>query len=193
MESRAELKRGLYYGWIVVGVSFITMSLVSPIGTLFQLFYQALIDQFHWSHRSISGIYGLHQFFNGAISPVVGSLPDRSVPRRIMPLGSLLLGLCLAATSQIPAPWQLYITFGLVAAFGVAMLQSVPNTAIVSNWFIRNRGTAIGMVISGSGFGQLWLTPATQWLILHLGWRVTYLVLAPVLFVVPAGLILLFQ
>ena len=184
---------GLYYGWVIVIVSFITMSLVSPIGTMFQLFYHALEDEFHWSHASISGIYGLHQFLNGAISPLVGYLLDRFGPRTVMPFGALILGLGLALSGQTTTLWQLYVSFGVVAAFGVAMLQSVPNTAIISNWFIRNRATAIGIVISGSGFGQLWLTPTTQWLILHLGWRETYLVLAPVLFVVPAALILLFQ
>jgi MFS family permease len=193
MEKESSLKPGFYYGWVVVAVSFITMSLVSPIGTMFQLFYHALEDEFHWSHGSISGIYGLHQFLNGAISPLVGYLLDRFGPRRVMPIGALIIGLGLALSSQITALWQLYVTFGVVAAFGVAMLQSVPNTAVISNWFIRNRGTAIGIVISGSGFGQLWLTPATQWLILHLGWRATYLVLAPLIFVVPATLILLFQ
>jgi MFS family permease len=193
MEKESSLKQGIYYGWVVVAVSFITMSLVSPIGTMFQLFYHALEDEFHWSHASISGIYGLHQFLNGAISPLVGYLLDRFGPRRVMPIGALILGLGLALSSQITALWQLYLTFGVVAAFGVAMLQSVPNTTVISNWFIRNRGTAIGIVISGSGFGQLWLTPATQWLIIHLGWRTTYLVLAPLVFVVPATLILLFQ
>jgi MFS family permease len=169
------------------------MSLVSPIGTMFQLFYQAFEDQFHWSHASISGIFGMHQFLNGAISPLVGGLLDRYGPRRVMPIGALIIGAGLALSSQVSALWQLYVTFGLVAACGVAMLQSVPNTALVSNWFIRNRGTAIGIMISGSGFGQLWLTPVTQWLIIHIGWRSTYLVLAPLVFVVPAVLILLFQ
>lgn len=168
------------------------MSLVSPIGTTFQLFYQALKDQYHWSHASISGIYGLHQFLNGAISPLVGWSLDRYGPRRTMPLGALLLGIGLALSSQITAIWQLYLTFGVVAALGVAMLQSVPNTAVISNWFIRNRGTAIGLALAGSGLGQLWLTPATQWLILHFGWRYTFVLTASLIAVLPTALILAF-
>lgn len=187
------LKRAIYYGWIIVAVSFATMSLVSPIGTLFRLFYQAFKEEFAWSHGSISGVYGLHQFLNGAISPVVGLLLDRYGPRRVMPLGALILGVGLAASSQVNALWQLYLTFGVVAAVGVSTLQSVPNVAIVSNWFIRNRGTAIGVVLAGSGLGELVLIPATQWLILHLGWRATFLVLAPLIFIVPATLVLMFQ
>ena len=88
---------------------------------------------------------------------------------------------------------QLYVTFGLIAAFGVATLQSVPNVAIVSNWFIRNRGTAVGIVLAGSGLGEFVLIPTTQWLILHLGWRSTLLLLAFLVFIVPATLVLLFQ
>jgi len=187
------LKPKIYYGWIIVAVAFVTMSLVSPIGTLFRLFYQAFKEQFGWSHGSISGIYGLHQLLNGAISPFVGWLIDRYGPRRVMPVGALILGLGLAASSQVNSLWQLYFTFGIVAAFGVATLQSVPNVAVVSNWFVRNRGTAVGVVLAGSGLGELVLIPATQWLILNLGWRATFLILSPLIFVVPAALILMFQ
>ena len=186
------MQRRIHYGWLVVAVSFVTMSLVSPIGTTFQLFYQALKDQYHWSHASISGIYGLHQFLNGAISPLVGWLLDRYGPRRMMPLGALIIGLGLVLSSRIGTLWQLYITFGIVTAIGVSMLQSVPNTAVISNWFIRKRGTAIGLALAGSGLGQLWLTPATQWLILRLGWRAAFLLTASIILVVPTALILLF-
>ncbi|HXG68631.1 MAG TPA: MFS transporter [Blastocatellia bacterium] len=187
-----SIRRKIYYGWVIVAVAFVTMSLVSPIGTLFRLFYQAFKEQFAWSHGSISGVYGMHQLLNGALSPLVGLLLDRYGPRRLMPVGALILGLGLALSSQVNALWQLYVTFGIIAAFGVATLQSVPNVAVVSNWFVRNRGTAVGLVLAGSGLGELVLIPATQWLILHIGWRDTFLVLAPLVFLVPATLILLF-
>ncbi len=192
MASEVESKPNFYYGWVIVAVAFIVMSLVSPMGPIFQLFYQALKDQFQWSHASISGVYGLHQLVNGLVSPLVGWLLDRYGPRRMMPLGALILGLALAASSQINALWQLYLTFGVMAALGVSMLQSVPNTVVISNWFVRNRGTAIGLALSGSGLGQLVLTPLTQWLIVNYGWRAAYLALAPLLLLVPAVLVLLF-
>lgn len=177
---------------MIVAVAFVTMSVASPIATTYQLFYQAYKDQFQWSHASISGVLGLHQFLNGAMSPLVGWALDRYGPRRLMPAGALIVGLALAASSQINALWQLYVTFGVVAAIGVAMIQSVPNAVVVSNWFIKNRGTAIGIMLAGSGLGQLLLTPATQWLILHTGWRTAYLALAPLVSILPVVLILLF-
>lgn len=177
---------------MIVAVAFVTMSVASPIATTYQLFYQAYKDQFQWSHASISGVLGLHQFLNGAMSPLVGWALDRYGPRRLMPAGALIVGLGLAASSQINALWQLYVTFGVVAAMGVAMIQSVPNAVVVSNWFIKNRGTAIGIMLAGSGLGQLLLTPATQWLILHTGWRAAYLALAPLVSILPVVLVLLF-
>lgn len=192
-DERLLLKRTFYYGWIVVVVSFTTVSLVSPVGTTFQLFYQAFKQQFQWSHAGISGVFGLHQFLNGAISPAVGWLLDRFGTRRVMPAGALILGSGLILTSQVERLWQLYITFGIVAAVGMAMIQSVPNTVVVANWFLKHRGTATGIVLAGTGLGQLWLTPVTQWLILTIGWRATYLVLAPVIALIPALLIMLFQ
>lgn len=186
------MKQRIYYGWVIVAVTFVTMSVASPIATTFQLFYQAFKDQFQWSHASISGILGLHQLLNGALSPLVGWALDRYGSRRLMPTGALIAGIGLAASSQVSALWQLYVTFGIVTAIGVAMIQSVPNAVVVSNWFIKKRGTAIGIMLAGSGLGQLLLTPATQWLILHAGWRAAYLALAPLVSILPAVMILLF-
>lgn len=186
------MKQKIYYGWVIVAVTFVTMSVASPIATTFQLFYQAFKDQFQWSHASISGVLGVHQFLNGALSPLVGWALDRYGPRRLMPIGALIAGIGLAASSQVNALWQLYVTFGIVAAIGISMIQSVPNAVVVSNWFIKNRGTAIGIMLAGSGLGQLLLTPATQWLILHTGWRYAYLMLAPLVSILPALVILLF-
>jgi len=192
MAPETKSKRGFYYGWVIVAVAFIVISLVSPLGPIFQLFYQALKDQFQWSHASISGVYSVHQLINGMASPLVGWLLDRFGPRRMMPLGALILGLALAASSQIMALWQLYLIFGVIAALGVSMLQSVPNTVVISNWFVRNRGAAIGLALSGSGLGQLALTPLTQWMIVNYGWRAAYLALAPLLLLVPLALVLAF-
>jgi MFS family permease len=63
----------------------------------------------------------------------------------------------------------------------------------LSNWFIRKRGLAIGMVASGIGFGILIIVPLTQWLIATYGWRAAYFILAGVLATVVAPLNYSFQ
>jgi MFS family permease len=94
--------------------------------------------------------------------------------------------------SRSTSLWHFYVAFGLMAAAGASLLHLVPLTTIVANWFVRHRGTAIGIVTAGSGAGQLALLPLTQLLIKHIGWRHTYLVFGLAILVIPTTLILLF-
>jgi MFS family permease len=108
-----------------------------------------------------------------------------------MPIGALLTASALMWLSQSTALWHFYVAFGVVAAIGSVMLHIVPLTTIISNWFIRNRGTAIGIVAAGSGVGQLSL-PLLQYLISRIGWRNTYFLLGAAILVIPTTLIWLF-
>src|SRR5262249_3222762 len=89
------------------------------------------------------------------------------------------------------ALWHFYLAFGVIAAIGSALLNTVPLMTIVSNWFERRRGTAMGIVATGQGAGQLALM-LLQHLITRIGWRNTYLVLAATILIIPPILIGLF-
>ena len=71
-------------------------------------------------------------------------------------------------------------------------LRYTPVTTIVTNWFGRHRGAAIGIVSAGTGAGQLALLPLVKLLIDQIGWRHTYLIFGLVILVIPTTLILLF-
>src|SRR5262249_45863967 len=103
-----------------------------------------------------------------------------------------MTALSLILMSRGTALWHFYIAFGLMAAAGSSLLQIVPLTTLVANWFARHRGTAIGIVSAGTGAGQLALLPLAKLLIDQIGWRHTYLVFGLVILVIPTTLILLF-
>jgi MFS family permease len=109
-----------------------------------------------------------------------------------MPIGALLTALGLILVSRSTSLWHFYVAFGLMAAAGTSLLQIVPLTTIVANWFERYRGTAIGIVSAGSGAGQLALLPLIQLLVERIGWRHTYLVLGLAILLIPTTLIWLF-
>jgi MFS family permease len=108
-----------------------------------------------------------------------------------MPAGAILTAGALMWLSQSTALWHFYIAYGVIAAIGSVMLHIVPLTTIVSNWFVRNRGTAIGIVAAGSGIGQLSL-PLLQYLIGQIGWRYSYFLLGLAILIIPTTLIWLF-
>jgi sugar phosphate permease len=182
----------IYYGWIVLATSFL---IIAPMATLiasFSIFQVAVLDEFKWSHGSFAIALSIFLLFTGLAMPVAGGLIDRFGPRRVMPIGAIITALGLMLMSQSTSLWHFYVTYGVLGAVGSSLLQHTPLTALVANWFVRYRGTAIGILSAGSGAGQLALLPLIQLLIKDIGWRHTYLLFGLAILVIPTTLILLF-
>src|SRR5712691_3593226 len=113
-------KQKLYYGWVVVAVSFVTMAIVSPAWFSFPLFYPAVLDEFSWKRAATAGVFSLNLLISAIVSPLVGLLIDRFGPRVVMPIGALLFAAGLVGSSQIHELWQFYVSMGVVAAVGFA-------------------------------------------------------------------------
>jgi MFS family permease len=182
----------IYYGWIVVVACFLVIASIAPMVTSFSLFQVPVLEEFNWSRGSFALALSIHLIFAGVAAPIAGGLIDRFGPRRVMPIGALITSLALILMSQSSSLWHFYGAFGVLGAAGSSLLQHTPLIALISNWFVRYRGTAIGIVSAGSGAGQLALLPLMQYLIGHLGWRQTYLVFGLAILAIPTTLILLF-
>ena len=178
----------LAYRWWIVLLSFFTLAISRGMQATFTVFYPVLADTFHWSRASTAGIFSLGIIVDGIASPLTGVLVDRFGPRKVLPLGGILLagGFFLAAgtTSQ----WHLYLGYGVVASVGMSFIGMVPHGAVLSRWFLRQRGTAIGIGYSGAAIGILIFAPLSQYLISLVGWRQAFVVLGmmAVVLVIPA-------
>ena len=188
--SRArQAGQPIYYGWVVVGACFVVISLASPLIASFSVFYVAVLGEFHWSRAQLSTALAIHLVVCGLAAPFTGGLIDRFGPRRVMPIGAAIAATALMALSQATALWHFYIGFGVFAAIGSSLLHIVPLTTIVSNWFVQNRGTAIGIVTGGSGAGQFLMLPLLHHSIEHIGWRGSYFGLGLAILIIPTVLI----
>ena len=77
------------------------------------------------------------------------------------------------------------MVYGVCAGAGVSLLGFSSHSAFIPKWFERKRGLALGIAMSGIGFGMLILIPLVEMAITAYGWRITYIYLAClVLFVV---------
>jgi MFS family permease len=186
-------KEKLYYGWIVLAVAFVTMGIVSPAWFSFSLFYPPILKEFGWRRADTAGAYSLNLMISAMVSPLVGLLIDRYGPRVVMPIGALVMAVGFVGSGQIQQLWHFYVWFGAVSALGFCAVQVVPNTAIVSKWFVRNRATALGIIMSSLGLGRLAFFPLVQYMISHVGWRTAYAGLGALIAVIVAPLILVFQ
>ncbi len=160
-----------FYGWIVVGVTFVTMAIGVNARTAFSLFFPPIISEFGWERGVTAGAFSFGFVVSGAISPLIGRLMDRGGPRAVMELGVVLMagGMLLAPLTS--EPWHLYVTIGVMVGAGSVCLGYSGQSLFLPNWFIRKRGFAIGIAFAGVGIGSVTLLPWVQHLIEQTGWR----------------------
>jgi len=103
-----------------------------------------------------------------------------------------MLGVGLALCSFTYTWWQFYLFFSLITAVGLGASGWVPHITLIQQWFKEKRGLATGIVSSGIGIGILVCVPSAQYLIIQLGWRAAYRMMAIFIPLIVIFLALLF-
>jgi sugar phosphate permease len=181
-----------FYGWIIVGVSFlIGITEAGVFQNILSIFMKPMVHEFGWSRASVTGAMAFGTASGGLISLVFGPILDRHGPRMVAFWGIFLLSMGLVAMGFISDLWQLYLFFGVGRMIGVGVL-GLAIAVSVSNWFFRLRGRAMGITRIGDRFGSTLLPWMIQPLILMLGWRMAWGILGGVVFLMSGIPSLLF-
>ena len=162
-------------GWVAVGCAFVSMFICFGITYSFGAFFDSMSSDFDTSRSATSAVFSITTFifFSGGI--ISGNAADRFGPKPVLIFGGLSMGLGLYLTSLINELWVGYITYGLGVGVGVAC-GYVPMVAVVGAWFERRRAAALGVAVTGVGFGTLLMSPLAASLINKYGWRQTYVI-----------------
>jgi MFS family permease len=168
-------RRPIFYGWFLIPLCLANITVSNGIANAFSVIFVSLLRQYGLARADLSGIYSLYilVLFCGGI--LVGPLLDRFGPRIIIPIGSVIIALGLWGCSRISSPYQLYFFYGFITALGACCIAWLPNSLIITRWFVRRRGMAVGIVMCGAGVGTLIFIPLTQILIDWIGWRWAFL------------------
>jgi MFS family permease len=177
-----------YYGWVLIGIAFITIAIGISARTSFSLLLPPLIDEFHWSRGLASGAFAFGFLVSAVLSPTVGQVMDRYGPRFLLLAGTCLTALGLFLATLMQEPWQLYVTLGFLVGGGTNLMGFSVHSIFLPNWFVRRRGLALGIAFSGAGVGALVILPWLQEIILRAGWRASCVALGSVVLFVLAPL-----
>lgn len=147
-------------------------------------------DAFQVSRTMVASISTLSLAFYGLGQPLAGRLMDRWGGRIVLSLSLGLVGLALMLSAFATQYWQLLFLYGVLLSLGAAGASNVTATALVSKWFVKKQGLAMGLVLAGMAAGPLILVPLTMYLLETIDWRWTLfsiglgtgLVLAPLTF-----------
>lgn len=169
---------GVFYGWVIVAVSFISLMMVMGTRFSFGVFYISILEETGWQRAATAGIFSVSMLTYAVVSLGVGAAFDRLGPRRMFPLAALLLVIGFVLSSRISTLWQFYLYYGAIVGAGFAALGFVPHVSLIARWFVRKRGLASSLALSGQGVGTLILAPICAYLIAQFGWRQSYLIYA---------------
>ena len=182
-----------YFGWVIIGIAFLTMAVSVTTRTAFSLLLPPLIGEFGWERGLVAGAFSFGFLVSAVIGPVIGRIVDRSGPRVVILTGAAMMAAGLLLAPAMGAPWQLYVTLGLLVGVGANLMSYTAQSLYLPNWFHRRRGLAISIAFSGVGVGAILLLPALQALIAAEGWRASCWALAALVLLVVAPLNLLLR
>ncbi len=160
-----------YYGWLIVGIAFVTMAIAVTARTAFSLLLPPLIGEFGWDRGLAAGAFSFGFLVSAVMSPMVGRIMDRKGPRLVIESGVVLVTAGLLLAPAIANPWQLYATLGVLVGAGANLMTFTAHSLFLPNWFVRRRGLAISIAFSGVGVGAIVLLPWLQSIIVGDGWR----------------------
>jgi MFS family permease len=182
----------VFHGWFVVAAAFAVTLIGFGSAYTFSAFVDSLQRDFAASRGSVSLVFSLAGFLYFGLGVVSGPLADRFGSRRLCVTGMSLVGLGLCLASVARTLTEVYAAYGLGIGLGVGC-SYVPALGAVQRWFVRHRGFASGIAVSGIGVGTLVMPPLAAFWVAMLGWRHAYLALGVLAAAVGVGMSLLIE
>ncbi|MCC7485998.1 MAG: MFS transporter [Burkholderiales bacterium] len=165
--------RGVYYGWVIVAVMFVTLFFSLGFRFAFGVFYSAILDETGWSRADTAGVVSASMIVYAGTAALAGYLYDRLGARVLFPLGALSMGTGLMLCSMSETLAGLTASYGILLGLSYSTLGFIPHMAIVPRWFDRRRGFASAVSLAGVGLGSLAVAALSAELIVQVGWRGT--------------------
>ena len=188
-----ERRPVVFYGWIVIAVGFITLTIAFGIWYSYSVFFLSIVNEFGWDRALASSIFSIFLICHALTGLLTGYLQDRYGPRIVIPVGSCVLACALILTSRSNSLWHFYLTYSVLAGASVSLMGFTSHSAFLPNWFERKRGLAVGIATSGIGFGMLVIVPLVEKAIALFGWRNAYLFLAGMVLLIVGPLNAIFS
>lgn len=187
--SRLVSRTPFFYGWVIVVAGAVVTLMMGPSQTFtIGIFLDAFINELNISRANISLIYGVATLGASLMLPLTGRLVDRYGPRRMVVIVGLGLGAATISMSLVQGVFTILLGLLALRFLGFGSMQLISNN-IVAQWFIRLRGTVMGLVGLSLPVALIVYPALTEWLIGQLNWRAAWIILGLLIWLItlPIG------
>ena len=134
-------------------------------------FFDFMTSEFGWSRAQVTSGNAVGKLLVGPLFGfIAGWLIDRYGPRSMMMTGALFAGIALIGLSFADSLGMFY-TFYIFNALGYVFGGPLPCQVLISRWFDKNRGKAMGIAYLGIGAGGAVVPLISAELEKNMGWH----------------------
>lgn len=163
-------KYQLHYAWIILFAACVLNIASRADHGSFAVFVEPLVELFGWTRGDISLAYSIAFIVGLPAVVIMGWLGDRYGARILMLGASALITVGTLLLGTITELWQFYVFYGFfVGSMGHAAF-TVLLPVILTRWFNRYMGLAVGTYWAAMGIGPMLFAPIFRWLIETRGW-----------------------
>src|SRR5437868_10296467 len=170
--SAALARRNIHYGWVMVGVTFLTALITAGTVGAPGVFIVPLQKEFGWSTAEISSALSIRFILFGLMAPFAAALLNRYGLRNVTLSALLIVVSALVVSLAMTQVWQLMLLWGVVIGLGTGMTALVLGATVAARWFVARRGLVVGILTASVATGQLLFLPLLAHLTERMGWRI---------------------
>lgn len=162
------------------------LSLMAIVGFAYYgipFYFDFMIEKFGWSRATVTSGNAIGKLIVGPVFGfLAGFIIDKYGPRRMMMVGAIMGGLSLVGLGFINALPMFYL-FYFLNALGYVFGGPLPVQVLISKWFRKNRGKAMGIAYLGIGTGGAIVHQISAVLEKNLGWSLALATLGVIVIV----------
>ena len=169
---------GQNYAFVVGAVIFLALLASAGLRATPGVLMLPLQSAFGWDVGVISSSAAVGIFLYGLAGPFAAAVMQRFGIRRTV-LGALaLMSVSTGMSYFMTAPWQLFMSWGLLSGIGSGAVANVLGATVVNRWFTTNRGLVMGLLTASTATGTLIFMPGLAALVAWGGWKPVVLTVA---------------
>ena len=148
-------------------------------------YYDFLTEAYHWTRATVTSGNALGKLIVAPLFGfIAGWLIDRYGPRKLMITGSLMAGMAVIGLSLTGGSLFLFYLFYVFNALGYVFAGPLPCQALISRWFDKNRGKAMGIAYLGIGTGGSIAPLLSNGIESRFGWQAALVALGVVIIII---------
>ena len=186
-------KKSIFWGWYVVMGAFLISSISYGARYSFGVFVKPMSVDYGWSRTVVSLGASINMIVYSFCAIFLGRMLDKVAPRWIITAGAIVASVSYILTGLARTPLHFYLAYGVLCGAGTACMGLLVVNSSVGKWFIRKRGTAIGISTMGVSFGTMAMTPLAGYIVKNYDWHYGFIFLGTIFILIGVSISQLFM